>query len=116
DLVEEVVDAEVGHLRLEPRPKVEDRLRAARRELRGLVVGHGRGLAGRAPGPEQLLGAHQLDAEKFARQVFEPGVARARAEQVGRKKRAEGPLTLAASKRTQRELRLLRVVARDRPA
>src|SRR5205807_5392963 len=116
DLVEEVVDAQVAHLRFQPRPQVEDRLRAARRKLRCLLLGNRRGLARGAAGAEQLLGAYQLHAEELAGEVLEPRVARSRAEEVGGKKRAERPLALAAAQRAQRQLRLLRVVTRDRTA
>ena len=70
--MEEVVDTEIAHLGLETRPKVEDCLRAARRELRGLTGRHVSRLATRA---EQLLGADQGHVEKLARQVFEAGIA-----------------------------------------
>ena len=73
--MEEVVDTEIAHLGLETRPKVEDCLRAARRELRGLTGRHVRRLAGRTTRAEQLLGADQGHVEKLARQVFEAGIA-----------------------------------------
>src|SRR5581483_12289259 len=91
-----------------------DRLRAPRRELRGLVDADRGRLARGPPGAEQLLGADEVHVEELAREVLQARIARARAEQVRGEERAEVPRALATAQRPQGELGLLRVMAADR--
>ena len=116
DLVEEIVDAQISHLGLEPRPEVEDRLSSPGGELRGVAVGDGGGLPRRATCAQQLLGADELHTQKVVRQVLEARIPRARPQEVGGQKRAERPVTLASAQGAERELCLLGIVAGDRTA
>src|SRR5258708_35540 len=68
------------------------------------------------PSPEQLLGADERHVKELSRQVLEAWVARTCSEQVGREKSAERPLALSTPKRSQCELGLFGVMARDGPA